>query len=173
MFGDYEAQRHWMEVTTALPIEGWYKPQDERQALINPPEYWGLDYPLLTAYVSYVCGIIAKMFDPRPVEPIVSRGFKLPSSKAYMRFTVVFLDCAIFFTAAWAFCAHAYGNGGSGYVARKWAHFKRDKRNYSFACEVYLLLLLSPGIILIDHGHFQQQLRKPRVCRRRARISAS
>ena len=24
MFGDFEAQRHWMEITTALPIGEWY-----------------------------------------------------------------------------------------------------------------------------------------------------
>ncbi|CAM9532682.1 unnamed protein product, partial [Ascophyllum nodosum] len=25
MYGDYEAQRHWMEVTTALPLHQWYR----------------------------------------------------------------------------------------------------------------------------------------------------
>ena len=25
MFGDYEAQRHWMEITTALPVREWYE----------------------------------------------------------------------------------------------------------------------------------------------------
>ena len=24
MFGDYEAQRHWMEITTSIPINNWY-----------------------------------------------------------------------------------------------------------------------------------------------------
>lgn len=24
MYGDYEAQRHWMEITYNLPIENWY-----------------------------------------------------------------------------------------------------------------------------------------------------
>jgi alpha-1,3-glucosyltransferase len=39
MHGDYEAQRHWMEITTHLPIS-----------------QWGLDYPPLTAYHSWLCG---------------------------------------------------------------------------------------------------------------------
>ena len=47
MFGDYEAQRHWMEVTTALPLGDWY-----RQTTQNDLMYWGLDYPPLTAFVS-------------------------------------------------------------------------------------------------------------------------
>lgn len=49
MHGDYEAQRHWMELTIHLPIQQWYT-YDLR--------YWGLDYPPLTAYVSWVCGIV-------------------------------------------------------------------------------------------------------------------
>lgn len=49
MFGDYEAQRHWMELTIHLPISQWYT-YDLR--------YWGLDYPPLTAYVSWICGIV-------------------------------------------------------------------------------------------------------------------
>ena len=47
MFGDYEAQRHWMEITIHLPVQQWYT---------YDPQYWGLDYPPLTAYVSWLCG---------------------------------------------------------------------------------------------------------------------
>ncbi|CAN0547240.1 unnamed protein product, partial [Ectocarpus sp. 12 AP-2014] len=25
MYGDYEAQRHWMEITNALPLHQWYR----------------------------------------------------------------------------------------------------------------------------------------------------
>ena len=51
MYGDFEAQRHWMEITTALPPKEWYV-----QTRNNDLMYWGLDYPPLTAYFSYVCG---------------------------------------------------------------------------------------------------------------------
>lgn len=51
MHGDYEAQRHWMEITTHLPISQWY---------FYDLEYWGLDYPPLTAYHSWALG---KMYD--------------------------------------------------------------------------------------------------------------
>lgn len=47
MHGDFEAQRHWMEITTNLPISQWY---------FHDLEYWGLDYPPLTAYHSWVLG---------------------------------------------------------------------------------------------------------------------
>lgn len=47
MYGDFEAQRHWMEITTHLPISQWY---------FYDLEYWGLDYPPLTAYHSWLVG---------------------------------------------------------------------------------------------------------------------
>jgi alpha-1,3-glucosyltransferase len=47
MYGDYEAQRHWLEITYHLPIRQWYK---------HDLPYWGFDYPPLTAYVSWLCG---------------------------------------------------------------------------------------------------------------------
>jgi alpha-1,3-glucosyltransferase len=47
MHGDFEAQRHWMEITTHLPMSMWY--------FYDLP-YWGLDYPPLTAYHSWICG---------------------------------------------------------------------------------------------------------------------
>lgn len=49
MFGDYEAQRHWMELTRHLPTRLWYT---------YDLQYWGLDYPPLTAYVSWLCGVV-------------------------------------------------------------------------------------------------------------------
>ncbi len=49
MYGDYEAQRHWMELTIHLPTRRWYT---------YDLQYWGLDYPPLTAYVSWLCGIV-------------------------------------------------------------------------------------------------------------------
>lgn len=52
MFGDFEAQRHWMEITSHLPISQWY--------FYDLP-YWGLDYPPLTAYHSWILGKMSVM----------------------------------------------------------------------------------------------------------------
>ena len=38
--GDFEAQRHWIEVTRHLPLREWYA-----QTPRNDLAYWGLDYP--------------------------------------------------------------------------------------------------------------------------------
>ena len=50
-FGDYEAQRHWMEITTNLEITEWYKNNSA-----NNVTYWPLDYPPLTAYHHWLLG---------------------------------------------------------------------------------------------------------------------
>ncbi|KAJ6662576.1 hypothetical protein lerEdw1_011713 [Lerista edwardsae] len=50
MYGDYEAQRHWQEVTYNLPVKQWYFNTSD-----NDLQYWGLDYPPLTAYHSLLC----------------------------------------------------------------------------------------------------------------------
>lgn len=47
MHGDLEAQRHWMEITIHLPMSQWY---------LYDLQYWGLDYPPLTAYHSWLLG---------------------------------------------------------------------------------------------------------------------
>jgi alpha-1,3-glucosyltransferase len=49
MYGDYEAHRHWMELTIHLPVEKWYT---------YDLQYWGLDYPPVTAYISWAFGIM-------------------------------------------------------------------------------------------------------------------
>lgn len=51
MHGDFEAQRHWMEITVNLPAGEWYFSTER-----NNLTYWGLDYPPLTAYHSWICG---------------------------------------------------------------------------------------------------------------------
>lgn len=52
-FGDFEAQRHWMEITFNLPLGDWY-----RNTGSNDLKYWGLDYPPLSAYWAYITGYL-------------------------------------------------------------------------------------------------------------------
>lgn len=120
--GDFEAQRHWMEITWQLPISEWYW---------YDLEYWGLDYPPLTAYVSWVCGMISHWIaGPESVALTSSRGYE--DHKWFMRATVLVSDLLIYGTAIWI-----------------WTKNRKD-RYWLFA-----LAMLHPAIVLIDHGHFQ------------------
>lgn len=50
-YGDFEAQRHWMELTVNLDVHEWYV-----NGTHNNLTYWGIDYPPLTAYFSWAWG---------------------------------------------------------------------------------------------------------------------
>uniref|UniRef100_A0A665ULK0 Alpha-1,3-glucosyltransferase n=1 Tax=Echeneis naucrates TaxID=173247 RepID=A0A665ULK0_ECHNA len=132
MFGDYEAQRHWQEVTYNLPPQEWYFNTTD-----NDLNYWGLDYPPLTAYHSWICAYIAKTINPDWVELHKSRGYESPSHKLFMRATVLVADLLIYIPAVVLYCL--YLTDGS------------SKKKVS----TLLCFLLYPGLILIDYGHFQ------------------
>uniref|UniRef100_A0A672MYC9 Alpha-1,3-glucosyltransferase n=2 Tax=Sinocyclocheilus grahami TaxID=75366 RepID=A0A672MYC9_SINGR len=131
MFGDYEAQRHWQEVTYNLPVHEWYFITTN-----NDLNYWGLDYPPLTAYHSLACVYVAKLLNPEWVELHASRGYESHSHKLFMRATVLFTDILIYIPAVLLFCFY-FCDGSS-------------KQKVATA----LCILLYPGLIL-DYGHFQ------------------
>ncbi|VDN28066.1 unnamed protein product [Gongylonema pulchrum] len=84
MYGDYEAQRHWMEITYHLPITQWYVNGSN-----NDLNYWGLDYPPLTAFHSWLLGAISDKLNSSWVALHSSRGIETDSHKFFMRLTVL------------------------------------------------------------------------------------
>ncbi|NXJ03351.1 ALG6 glucosyltransferase, partial [Odontophorus gujanensis] len=131
MYGDYEAQRHWQEVTYNLPIKQWYFNTSDNNLL-----YWGLDYPPLTAYHSFLCAYVAKLINPDWIALHTSRGYESQSHKLFMRTTVFVADLLIYIPAVILYC-HSLKETST-------------KKKASALC-----ILLYPGLILIDHGHFQ------------------
>ncbi|KAM4641437.1 dolichyl pyrophosphate Man9GlcNAc2 alpha-1,3-glucosyltransferase [Discoglossus pictus] len=132
MFGDYEAQRHWQEITFHLPAEQWYFNSTD-----NNLQYWGLDYPPLTAYHSLLCAHIAHLLNPDWVALNTSRGYESLQHKLFMRATVLVADLIIYIPAVLLYC----------FSMRE---VSPKKRISSLLC-----ILLYPGLILIDYGHFQ------------------
>ncbi|KAM4022826.1 dolichyl pyrophosphate Man9GlcNAc2 alpha-1,3-glucosyltransferase isoform 1-T1 [Anomaloglossus baeobatrachus] len=132
MYGDYEAQRHWQEVTLNLPVKQWYFNSSDNDLL-----YWGLDYPPLTAYHSLLCGYIARMIDPEWVALTSSRGYESHHHKLFMRATVLVADLMVYIPAVILYCSHLQGPSAK-------------RKVLSLFC-----ILLYPGLILIDYGHFQ------------------
>ncbi|XP_029489107.2 dolichyl pyrophosphate Man9GlcNAc2 alpha-1,3-glucosyltransferase [Oncorhynchus nerka] len=132
MFGDYEAQRHWQEVTYNLPVHEWYFNTTD-----NNLNYWGLDYPPLTAYHSLLCAYVAKLINPDWVELHASRGHESYGHKLFMRATVLVADLLIYIPAVVLY-----------------SFYLSEGSNKKKVCTV-LCILLYPGLILIDYGHFQ------------------
>jgi len=133
MYGDFEAQRHWMEVTTALPIKDWY-----RNTTTNDLLYWGLDYPPLTAYISWICGKIGLALEPASMELIASHGYETETNRVFMRLTVICCDLLFYFPACYLIVRFYYG------------HLPWPRQ-----FEAVALLMLQPALLIIDHGHFQ------------------
>lgn len=131
MYGDYEAQRHWMEITTHLPVSKWY---------FYDLQYWGLDYPPLTAYHSWALGKIGSIINPSWFALDTSRGAEDQHLKVFMRATVLASEYLTYIPAIVIFLrkyGRAQSIGGIG---------------ISCAC---IAILMQPATLLIDHGHFQ------------------
>ncbi|CAG9791272.1 unnamed protein product [Diatraea saccharalis] len=139
MFGDYEAQRHWQEITVHTPAAKWYHNTSQ-----NDLQYWGLDYPPLTAYHSLLMGLVADWLDPESVRLFASRGYESESHKMFMRWTVFLSDLYFYMTAVLCICIDAER------VKQKETRIVFKRTDLST-----ILMLLYPGLILIDHGHFQ------------------
>ena len=140
-FGDFEAQRHWMELTIYLPVKEWYTNSD-----INTIEYWPLDYPPMSGYHSYILGKILNKFIPDSVEFQESHGYESPMFKMVMRFFALISDVVTFHLGVNLFCWYIFIYLKKG---------KNKKPSYTLYYIVLLLVLINPLMIIIDHGHFQ------------------
>ncbi|PBK99372.1 hypothetical protein ARMGADRAFT_1059545 [Armillaria gallica] len=118
---DFEAQRHWMEITLHLLPREWYWYE---------LEWWGLDYPPLTAYVSWLCGFVG---NSRWFALDTSRGIESEGLKLFMRLTVVVFDAVVWVPAVvwWARCRPELESKAS------------------------IVTLANPCLLLVDFGHFQ------------------
>ena len=131
MHGDYEAQRHWMEITAHLPISQWY---------FYDLQYWGLDYPPLTAYHSWLLGKIGHFVDPTWFALDQSRGIERPLLKVYMRATVLISEYLVYVPALIL-------------LNRKYALLHGGNKWESYI--ILVAILMQPATMLIDHAHFQ------------------
>ena len=136
-FGDCEAQRHWMELTNNLPIKEWYT-----NSTLNPLSYWPIDYPPMSAYHSFISGYFVKLIYPQCIKLRNSWGFESPFHKKIMRFIALFSD---FFT---------YHIACNLFVKFIFIDNKINKKYHKYYITL-IILLISPCLIIIDHGHYQ------------------
>ena len=153
MFGDYEAQRHWLEITLNLPLRDWYQ-----HTSMNDLQYWGLDYPPLTAYVSWFFAYIARnVFGLEGLVSLTdSRGYEAWDGKLFMRGSVLVCDMALLLPVLLLLVDRVW-NVHHDRRPSKLADMTNFGRNlYEWGMLLfYLTCTLSPCLVLIDHGHFQ------------------
>ncbi|KAM0747216.1 ALG6, ALG8 glycosyltransferase [Meredithblackwellia eburnea MCA 4105] len=140
--GDFEAQRHWLSLTTSslshpslhppipaqsIPVQKWY---------YHDLPYWGLDYPPLTAYHSLLLGTLLQW-----MKGMEKEGWM----KDVMRWTVVGGDVGVYVSAVVVWCRSNFGGKS----------LKGRGRREREAAVALASILLQPSLILIDNGHFQ------------------
>lgn len=69
----------------------------------NNLEYWGLDYPPVTAYHSWIMGEISACINPDWIALEKSHGYESYDHKIFMRFSVFLTDTLVYFSAVLAY----------------------------------------------------------------------
>ncbi|KAM3532357.1 hypothetical protein NHJ13051_000343 [Beauveria bassiana] len=123
---DFEVHRNWLAITNSLPLSEWYY-EDTSQ--------WTLDYPPFFAYFEWLMSHMARLADPAMV-----RVFNLEhdtwQTVYFQRATVVVTELLL------AYALQLFVES-SPLASRRAAQ------------AAALSVLLSPGILIIDHIHFQ------------------
>ena len=140
-FGDFEAQRHWMELAIYLPVSEWYT-----NSRANRIDYWPMDYPPITGYHSYILGKILEKYYPDSITFKSSMGFENAKIKIIMRLFVLISDLLVFHLGVNLFCYYIF------IYKKKNKNKKPDLIKYYV---ILFLILINPLMIIIDHGHFQ------------------
>ncbi|EPQ26439.1 uncharacterized protein PFL1_06087 [Pseudozyma flocculosa PF-1] len=164
---DFEVHRNWLAITHSLPIRHWY---------FDSTSQWTLDYPPFFAYFSWLLAQPAPLVDPLIVSLHEGIDHAAWPAKAYMRATVLITELVL----GAALVAHArFGSqralkSGHGDVpttsssapATATATATTDvgssipKSPSAIATDDTATLLaaslfLHPGLVIIDHIHFQ------------------
>lgn len=134
--GDFEAQRHWLSLTSSALLPGFpslFAGNNNRTAVSvsrwysHDTAYWGLDYPPLTAYHSLVLGSLARLA-PRSAEYVTLRpsgdveavqawesamlAMELEGGmKSWMRASVVVGDALVWISAVFVYCTRNFAKG--------------------------------------------------------------
>ena len=123
---DFEVHRNWLAITHSLPIKQWY---------YEATSEWTLDYPPAFAAFEWLLSQPASLID-RAMLDVKNLNYESWSTVAFQRTTVILTELVLVFALHWY-------TSNSPASTRKQAH------------AVALSILLSPGLLIIDHIHFQ------------------
>ncbi|KKY23567.1 putative dolichyl pyrophosphate glc1man9 c2 alpha-glucosyltransferase [Phaeomoniella chlamydospora] len=123
---DFEVHRNWLAITHSLPVKQWYYE--------NTSE-WTLDYPPFFALFEWLLSLGAALVDSGMVQ-VKNLDYDSWATVSYQRATVILTEFLL------AYALHKYVQS-SPIQNRKAAH------------AAAISILLSPGLLIIDHIHFQ------------------
>ncbi|KAI2626709.1 glycosyltransferase family 57 protein [Hypoxylon sp. NC1633] len=123
---DFEVHRNWLAITNSLsPWEWYYEKTSE----------WTLDYPPFFAYFEWTLSQVAKLVDPAMLR-VYNLEYDSWQTVYFQRFTVIITEFALLYTLQ-LFVESSHG------VTRRAAQ------------AAAISIFLSPGLLIIDHIHFQ------------------
>ncbi|KAL8178534.1 UNVERIFIED_CONTAM: Glucosyltransferase-like protein [Gekko kuhli] len=146
----------------AYVIQEWYFNTSD-----NNLQYWGLDYPPLTAYHSLLCAYVAKLINPSWISLHTSHGHESLPHKLFMRATVLVADILVYIPAVILYCCHLGETSTkkkglfdtiqltASTVTTEAGQDLMVRNADVMEIATALCILLYPGLILIDYGHFQ------------------
>ena len=123
---DFEVHRNWLAITNSLPLSDWY---------FDETSPWTLDYPPFFAYFEWLLAHAARLFDPAMVR-LYNVDYDSRQTIYFQRATVILTELVL------AYALQLLVDSTPPALKRA-AHVSA------------LSILLSPGLLIIDHVHFQ------------------
>ncbi|KAL7268407.1 glycosyl transferase [Rhizina undulata] len=123
---DFEVHRNWLAITHSLPVKEWYYEKTSE---------WTLDYPPFFAYFEYLLSQFASYIDPKMLN-IQNLNYASVSTIYFQRSTVILTELLLIYALQKYISTAPEASKRASYIAA-------------------LSILLSPGLLIIDHIHFQ------------------
>lgn len=126
---DFEVHRNWLAITNTLPLSKWY---------IEATSQWTLDYPPMFGYFEWALSQLVPGFvkEDGCLDLVAQGNYGLPTV-FFQRATVIISELVLFASLQW-------------YINTSKTH-SESRTAYVIASS----LVLSPGLLIIDHIHFQ------------------
>ncbi|KAL9532079.1 Dolichyl pyrophosphate Glc1Man9GlcNAc2 alpha-1,3-glucosyltransferase [Sphaerulina musiva] len=123
---DFEVHRNWLAITNKLPLKQWY---------FEHTSEWTLDYPPFFAFFEWTMSQLARFIDPKMLD-VQNLGYDSWQTIYFQRATVIVTEFVLIYAL-------------SLYISS--APVGEKKQSHAAAISI----LLSPGLLIIDHIHFQ------------------
>ncbi|OAX77834.1 dolichyl pyrophosphate Glc1Man9GlcNAc2 alpha-1,3-glucosyltransferase [Emergomyces africanus] len=123
---DFEVHRNWLAITHSLPVDKWYYEKTSE---------WTLDYPPFFGGLEWLLSQVAVHVDPEMLK-LDNLNYDSWQTVYFQRFSVIALELVLIFALYRYTQSVAMGSKQLAHAAA-------------------LSILLSPGLLIIDHIHFQ------------------